>query len=101
MPEFTLDDFAEQIRKLKKLGSIKELLRMIPGMGARVEEIQIDEKEIVHIEAIIRSMTPVERVRPEVISSNRRERIAKGSGTSRTEVDELIEHFEIMKKFIK
>jgi signal recognition particle subunit SRP54 len=97
---FTLEDFAEQIRKIKKLGSLKSLLKLVPGLAAQLEKIDPGEGELVRIQAIIQSMTPQERARPEIINSSRRERIASGSGTRRLDVDELIKQFMMMRKLM-
>jgi signal recognition particle subunit SRP54 len=97
---FTLDDFAEQLRKMKKLGSVRDLMKLVPGIGAHVDEMDFDEEELVKVEAIIQSMTPKERSRPEILNTSRRDRIARGSGTSRTDVDDLIRQFGQMKKFM-
>jgi signal recognition particle subunit SRP54 len=97
---FTLNDFAEQLRKLKKLGSMKDLLKMVPGIGAHVDDMGFDEGDLVKVEAIIQSMTPKERIRPEILNTNRRDRIARGSGVSRMDVDDLIKQFNSMKKMM-
>jgi|SRR5688572_3312519 len=98
---FTFSDFADNLRKLKKLGSMKDLLRMVPGIGDQVDNLDFAEAEddLVKVEAIINSMTLKERSRPEILnSSRRRDRIARGSGTSRVEVDDLIVQFSIMRR---
>ncbi len=99
---FTLDDFLDQMRNLKKMGNLDQLLGMVPGVkpGA-LKDAQIDEKQMVHIEAIILSMTKAERTRPEIINGSRRKRIADGSGTSVEEVNKLLKQFDQMKKMMK
>jgi signal recognition particle subunit SRP54 len=97
---FTLDDFLAQLRKMKKLGSMKDLMKMVPGIGAHVDDMDFDENDLVKVEAIIQSMTPKERGRPEILNTSRRDRIARGSGTSRVDVDDLIKQFGGMKKMM-
>lgn len=100
---FTFDDFIEQLGQVKNMGPIDELLSMLPGAGKMkgLKNVQIDEKQLDHVEAIIRSMTKHERVNPEVLNASRRKRIAKGSGRSIQEVNRLIKQFDDMKKLMK
>ncbi|ABB13690.1 signal recognition particle protein [Carboxydothermus hydrogenoformans] len=100
--EFDLEDFLDSMQQIKKMGPLEQLLGMIPGMG-KVKDIagMVDEKELKHIEAIIYSMTPEERRKPEIIDGSRKKRIAKGSGTSIQEVNRLLKQFEQMKKLMK
>lgn len=100
---FTFDDFIEQIKAVRKMGSLEDLLKMIPGFNKikGLNNIQIDEKQIDRLEAIIYSMTPEERAHPEIINSSRKKRIAKGSGTSIQDVNRLLKQFEEMKKMMK
>ncbi|GHH96532.1 signal recognition particle protein [Neobacillus kokaensis] len=100
---FTLDDFLEQLGQVRKLGPLDELLKMMPGAGKikGLNNIQIDEKQISHVEAIIRSMTKEEKLRPELMNSSRKRRIAKGSGRTVAEVNRLLKQFEDMKKMMK
>jgi signal recognition particle subunit SRP54 len=100
---FTLDDFLDQLGQVRSMGPLDELLKMIPGMNRikGLNNIQIDEKQISHVEAIIRSMTKEEKEHPEIINSSRRKRIAKGSGTTIQEVNRLLKQFEEMKKMMK
>jgi signal recognition particle subunit SRP54 len=100
---FTLDDFLDQLGQVRSMGPLDELLKMIPGMNKikGLNNIQIDEKQISHVEAIIRSMTKEEKERPEIINSSRKKRIAKGSGTTIQEVNRLLKQFEEMKKMMK
>jgi signal recognition particle GTPase len=95
---FTFSDFADNLRKLKKLGSMKDLMKMVPGIGAHVDNLGFEEDDLVKVEAIINSMTLKERSRPEILNTSRRDRIARGSGTSRVDVDDLIKQFGIMKR---
>lgn len=100
---FTLDDFLEQLSQVKKMGPLDELLKMLPGANKikGLNNLQIDEKQISHVEAIIRSMTPEEKMNPEIINASRRKRIAKGSGRNIQEVNRLLKQFEDMKKMMK
>ncbi|WP_214823249.1 signal recognition particle protein [Exiguobacterium sp. s28] len=100
---FTFDDFIEQLGQVKNMGPIDELLSMLPGAGKMkgLKNVQIDEKQLDHVEAIIRSMTKYERSNPEVLNASRRKRIAKGSGRSIQEVNRLIKQFDDMKKLMK
>lgn len=99
---FTLDDFLMQLRQLKKMGNLNHLLSMIPGMNTgALKDAQVDEKQMVKIEAIILSMTREERLRPDVINGSRRKRIAKGSGTTVEDINKLLKQFEQMKKTMK
>jgi len=100
--EFTLDDFLEQMQQMKKMGPLSSILEMLPGgMGKQLKDVQIDEKDTSHIEAIIRSMTIEERRKPMVIKDSRKKRIAKGSGTSVQDVGRLLKQFEQMQKMMK
>lgn len=100
--EFTLDDFLEQMGQIKKMGSLKDLLGMIPGMGQiNLNEVEIDDKAMNHIEAIIQSMTKAERQNPSILNGSRKKRISAGSGRSIQEVNRLLKQFEEMKKMMK
>ncbi len=100
--QFTLQDFLEQMQQIKKMGNMKSLLGMLPGVGQMKKQLEeFDEKEITRTEAIIYSMTPLERTQPKVLNGARRMRIAKGSGTSVTEVNQLIARFEQAAKMMK
>ncbi|MEH7106926.1 MULTISPECIES: signal recognition particle protein [Bacillaceae] len=100
---FTLDDFLDQLGQVRKLGPLDEILKMMPGANKikGLNNLQIDEKQIAHVEAIIRSMTKEEKLHPEILNSNRKRRIAKGSGRNVSEVNRLIKQFEDMKKMMK
>ena len=100
--EFTLQDFLEQMQQLKKMGSMKSLLGMLPGVGQMKKQLEdFDESEITRTEAIIYSMTPLERKNPKVLNGSRRMRIARGSGTTVTDVNQLIQKFEQAAKMMK
>ena len=98
--KFTFDDFLDQLRNLRRMGSLKDIMKMIPGIGAHVDDMGVDDGDLQKVEAVIQSMTKKERVRPEILNTGRRDRIARGSGSSRTEVDDLIKHFSQMKKMM-
>ena len=99
---FSLEDFLEQMRQLKKMGNLEQLLAMVPGANTgALKNAQIDENQMAKTEAIILSMTKQERLRPEVINGSRRKRIANGSGTSVEDVNKLLKQFEQMKKMMK
>ncbi len=99
--QFGFDDFLKQIQQIKKMGNIKDLMGMIPGMGKAMKGIDIDDDAFKGIEAIIYSMTPAERRNPAIINSSRKKRIAKGSGSSVTEVNQLLKQFNQMAKMMK
>lgn len=98
--KFDFNDFINQINQIKKMGSLKNLAAMIPGVGKAIKDIDIDDDAFKSIEAIIGSMTPYERENPEVIKGTRRQRIANGSGTSLQEVNRLLKQFEEMRKMM-
>ena len=97
---FTLSDFYDQMLQLKSMGSMQDLLAMIPG-GAGLKDVQVDEKALTRMEAIIQSMTPAERENPAVLNSSRRRRIAAGSGTRVEDVNKLLKQFDMMKTMMK
>lgn len=99
--QFTLWDFYNQIQQIKKMGNIKDLASMIPGMGKALKDVDMDNSSFKGIEAIILSMTPYEREHPEIINGSRRKRIADGSGTSLPEVNKLLKQFEGTRKMMK
>jgi len=100
---FTLDDFLDQLGQVRNMGPLDELLKMMPGANKikGMNNLQVDEKQIGHVEAIIRSMTTKEKQQPEIINAGRRRRIAKGSGTTVQEVNRLLKQFDEMKKMMK
>jgi signal recognition particle subunit SRP54 len=100
--EFTLEDFYDQLQGLKKMGPLSQVIGMIPGLGGKIpQDVAVDEKGLVAIEAMILSMTPDERRRPNMINGSRRLRIAKGSGTSVQELNRLLKQYEMMRKMLK
>ena len=99
--KFDFNDFLNQIEQIKKMGNLKELASMIPGVGKAIKDIDIDDNAFNGIEAIIRSMTPTERTNPEVLNQSRKMRIAKGSGTSIQEVNRLVKQFDQTRKMMK
>lgn len=99
--QFDFEDFLSQIQQIKKMGNIKDLMGMIPGMGKMMKDIDVDDDAFKHIEAIIRSMTKQERVNPALLNGSRKQRIAKGSGTNIQEVNKLIKQFDDMRKMMK
>ena len=99
--QFNFNDFLNQIQQIKKMGNLKDLASMIPGVGKAIKDLDIDDNAFKGIEAIIRSMTEAERTNPEIINGSRRQRIAKGSGTSLQEVNRLLKQFEETRKMMK
>ncbi len=99
--QFNFNDFLNQIQQIKKMGNIKELASMIPGVGKAIKDLDIDDNAFKGIEAIIRSMTEQERANPEIINGSRRQRIAKGSGTTIQEVNRLLKQFDQTRKMMK
>ncbi|MDF2456650.1 MAG: ffh [Cytophagaceae bacterium] len=99
--QFNFEDFLNQIQQIKKMGSIKDLMGMIPGMGKMMKDVEVDENAFKPIEAIIHSMTKEERNNPDLINGTRKDRIAKGSGTSIQQVNNLLKQFEEMRKMVK
>lgn len=99
--KFDFDDFLGQLQQIKKMGNVKDLLGMIPGMGSALKEVDIDNNSFVPIEAMIQSMTKKERANPEIIDGSRKRRIAAGSGRTITEVNNLLKQFEEMKKMMR
>jgi signal recognition particle subunit SRP54 len=98
---FDLEDFLDQLNRLKKMGSMKDLIGMIPGVGKQVKDLDIEEDAFKYIEAIIQSMTPEERQKPEIINGSRRKRIADGAGVEVREVNQLLKQFRDMRKMMK
>lgn len=99
--DFDLADFYEQLQKIKNMGSLRELVGMIPGVGRQIKDLDVDDDAFSHIEAIILSMTPEERRNPDVLNGSRRRRIAQGSGTKVSDVNQLLKQFREMKKMMK
>ena len=99
--QFDFNDFMSQIQQIKKMGNLKDLASMIPGVGKAIKDIDIDDNAFKGIEAIIQSMTPRERTHPEILNTSRRQRIAKGSGTNIQDVNRLIKQFDQTRKMMK
>ena len=100
--EFTLEDYLDQFEQMKNMGSMQDILGMIPGMDAsKLGNVEIDEKQMARTQAIIRAMTPQERRRPDILNASRRKRIARGSGTSIQEVNRLLNQYEASRKMMK
>ena len=99
--DFNLEDFYGQLQQVKKMGPLKNVLGMIPGIGKQLDDVDIDDKAMVHIEAIIQSMTPKERRNPDILNGSRKKRIAAGAGRSVQEINSLLKRFEEMKKMMK
>ena len=99
--QFDFNDFYNQIQQIKKMGNLKELAGMIPGVGKAIRDVDIDDHAFTGIEAIIQSMTPKERTNPELLNTSRRQRIAKGSGTNIQEVNRLIKQFDQTRKMMR
>ena len=99
--QFDFNDFLSQIAQIKKMGNLKDLASMIPGVGKAIKDIDIDDNAFKSIEAIIYSMTPAERSNPEILNGSRRTRIAKGSGTTIQEVNRLLKQFDQTRKMMK
>ena len=99
--KFDFNDFLGQIEQIKKMGNLKDLASMIPGVGKAIKDVDIDDNAFKGIEAIIKSMTPKERTNPEILNQSRRQRIAKGSGTNLQEVNRLIKQFDQTRKMMK
>ena len=99
---FTLDDYLAQFESIKKMGSMKDLIGMLPGMGnLKISDKDIDEAKIEKFKAIIRSMTPAEREKPDIINSSRKKRIANGAGTTVEEVNKLLKQYDQTNKLMK
>jgi signal recognition particle subunit SRP54 len=99
--KFDFNDFMGQIQQIKKMGNLKDLASMIPGVGKAIKDVDIDDDAFKGIEAIIQSMTPKERTNPEILNQSRRMRIAKGSGTTIQEVNRLLKQFDQTRKMMK
>jgi signal recognition particle subunit SRP54 len=100
--QFTLEDFLDQLKRVRKMGPLTSILGMIPGLaGHQLSKMQVDDRELDRVEAIILSMTPYERNHPEAIKGSRRLRIAKGSGTNVQQVNQLIKQFDQMRKMMR
>jgi signal recognition particle subunit SRP54 len=99
--QFTLDDFLEQMQQVRSMGPLQNLLKMMPGVGQQLGALQVDDRELDRLQAIITSMTPAERANPKIIDGSRRRRIARGSGTSVQAVSRLVKQFAQMQKMMR
>ena len=99
--QFTLEDFLEQLQEVKKMGPLSQVLGMLPGMNRIPQNVAVDDRALVKIEAIIQSMTAEERRKPHIINGSRRRRIALGSGTSVQDVNKLMKQYEQMQRMMK
>lgn len=99
--KFDLNDLLEQMQQIRKLGPLQDILKMIPGLGNKIKDLNVDESQIKHIEAIIQSMTPEERRNPDILNASRKRRVAKGSGSDVAELNQLIKQYEMMRKMMK
>ena len=99
--QFNFNDFLDQIQQIKKMGNLKDIASMIPGLGKALKDVDIPDDAFKQTEAIIGSMTPAERENPEIINARRRERIAKGSGTTLADVNRLLKQFDQTRKMMK
>ena len=99
--QFTFDDFLQAQKMLRKMGPLQSVLKMIPGVGSQLKDLNVDERELARVEAIVLSMTSDERRRPEIINGSRRARIARGSGTSVQQVNKLLQARKQMQKMMK
>lgn len=99
--QFDFNDYLNQIQQIKKMGNLKDLAAMIPGVGKAIKDIDIDDNAFKGIEAIIYSMTKYERANPQIINASRRQRIARGSGTTIVEVNRMLKQFDQMRKVMK
>jgi signal recognition particle subunit SRP54 len=99
--QFTFEDFYTQIQQIKKMGNLKDLMAMIPGVSKSIKDIDISDDAFKGIEAIINSMTPAERKTPDILNGNRRKRVAMGSGTDIQQVNQLLKQFEEMRKMMR
>jgi signal recognition particle subunit SRP54 len=98
---FTLEDFLQQLQQVKKLGPLNQVLGMLPGMSKELKDVEVDDRDVARMEAIIRSMTPTERVNPKILNGSRRARIARGSGTTTQQVNAVLKQFEEARRMMK
>jgi signal recognition particle subunit SRP54 len=99
--DFTLDDFLDQLRQVRKMGSMNDIMKMIPGLSKAMPNVDIDEGDVKRVEAIICSMTRRERARPDILNGSRRKRIAAGSGMQVADVNRLVKQFEASRQLMK
>jgi signal recognition particle subunit SRP54 len=99
--KFDFEDFLAQLQQIKKMGNIKDLMAMIPGVGSKIKDLDVDDKSFKGIEALIQSMTPEERAKPELLNAARKQRIVNGSGSSIQELNKLLNQFNQMRQMMK
>jgi signal recognition particle subunit SRP54 len=99
--KFDLNDLLDQMQQIRKMGPLQEILKMIPGLGSHVKDLQVDESQIKRVEAIIQSMTPAERRDPDVLNASRKRRVARGSGNDVADINRLLKQYEMMRKMMK
>ena len=99
--KFDMDDLLDQMKQIKKLGNMKSILGMLPGVSEKIKDVDVDERQLDRVEAIITSMTKAERAKPSIINPSRKKRIAAGSGTKVEDVNRLLRQFEQMQKMMK
>jgi signal recognition particle subunit SRP54 len=98
---FTLEDFLDQLQQVKKMGPLSQVLGMLPGMGRELQGVEVDDRDVARVEAIIRSMTPAERTNPKILNGSRRARIARGSGTTTQQVNAVLKQFDEARRMMK
>jgi signal recognition particle subunit SRP54 len=98
---FTLEDFLDQLQQVKKMGPLNQVLGMLPGMGRELQGVEVDDRDVARVEAIIRSMTPAERTNPKILNGSRRARIARGSGTTTQQVNAVLKQFDEARRMMK
>jgi signal recognition particle subunit SRP54 len=98
---FTLEDFLDQLQQVKKMGPLSQVLGMLPGMGRELQGVEVDDRDVARVEAIIRSMTPAERTNPKILNGSRRARIARGSGTTTQQVNTVLKQFDEARRMMK
>jgi signal recognition particle subunit SRP54 len=98
---FTLEDFLDQLQQVKKMGPLNQIIGMLPGMGQQLRDVEVDDRDLARVEAIIRSMTPAERGNPKILNGSRRARIAKGSGTTTQQVNTVLKQFDEARRMMK
>ena len=99
--KFDFEDFLAQLQQIKKIGNMKDLLGMLPGVGSKIKDLDIDDNAFKGVEAIIQSMTPEERAKPELLNNSRKQRIVKGSGRNIQELNKLLQQFQQMRQMMK
>ena len=99
--KFDLSDLLDQMQQIRKMGPLQEILKMIPGLGSQIKDLQVDESQIKRVEAIIQSMTPAERRDPDLLNASRKRRVARGSGNDVSDINRLLKQYEMMRKMMK